>query len=194
MTQESRDDELDALLSQGRLSGPRRDRILAGALAQAGVRRPRWRRAGVWMASLAAAATAVLLFARPASFRARGGSGAVLELASLDGDLASCRAGARLIFRAASAEPGFLSAWAEPLSGGSRVWYFPGSDGSSPRVDAGAEMHTLPAGVSLGPEQPPGRYRVHLLLSRRALTREECLAPPAGVTLGTAEVPLGVSP
>ena len=188
----SRDDKLDALLAEGRLGGPRRDQILAGALAAAGVKRHRWRNLGVWVASLAATAAALILFARPASFRARGSGGAVLELACLDGELGACRPGAKLMFRVASPEAGFLSAWAEPINRGPRVWYFPGPDGLAPRVEPSVELRAMSVGVVLGPEQPIGRYRVHLLLSRRTLTREECLAPPPGVTVGTAVTDMGV--
>jgi hypothetical protein len=189
----SRDDKLDGLLAEGRLGGPRRDQILAAVLSSTNARRRRWRAFSVWVTSLAAAAAALVLFLRPASFRARGGSGAVVEVACRDGSLDRCAAGSKLLFRTASAEGGFLCAWAE-ADGGARVWYFPGSDGAAPRVAASTSPAMLPVGVELGAEQPPGRYRVHLLLARRALTREECLAPPADVALASAQAALRVVP
>src|SRR5262245_44982290 len=103
----TRDDKLDALLAQGRLGGPRRDQILTGAMAAAGVRRTRWRSVGVWVGSLAAAAAALIVFARPNAFRARGGDGPALEVACVGGELGSCPSGTKLVFRVATSEPGF---------------------------------------------------------------------------------------
>jgi hypothetical protein len=189
---DSRDDKLDRLLAEGRLGGPRRDQIWTQVLATTAARRRRWRSAAVWLSSMATAAALFIVFLRPSSFRARGEGDAVLEVVCRDGSLDRCVAGSKLLFRVASAEGGFLSAWAEAEAGGTRVWYWPDSDGAAPQVAPSASPIMLPVGIEIGSEQPPGRYRIHLLLTRRPLTREECLAPPPSLTLAKAQATLGV--
>jgi hypothetical protein len=191
------DRRLDELLSEGRLSGPTRDRILEAALTeiQAEKPRPAWRRILAWALPLSTAMAAVALFValRPSEFRARGGAGPVLELGCRDGALTACPAGSTLLFRAGGAvEGGFLAAWAEPAGGGERVWYFPAEGGESPSLVPRADLQTLPRGIRIGAEQPPGRYRVHLVLSRRPLDRAAAAAPPADARLAEAELTLEV--
>jgi hypothetical protein len=188
------DERLDALLARGRLGGPARDRILAGALAKTAAPH-RWRRLLTWAVPMTAAAAAavVLLSLRPPEFRARGGAGPVLEIACRDGSLSACPSGSTLLFRSSGvAEGGFLSAWAVPEGSAARVWYFPADNGASPALAARPETQTLARGIRLGPEQPPGRYRVHLVLSRRPLTRAEAAAPPPDALVAEAEATLEV--
>jgi hypothetical protein len=100
-----------------------------------------------------------------------------------------------LLFRVGGAAAGgFLAAWAVPEDGGERIWYFPTLDGEAPSVAPRAETQTLGRGVRLGTEQPPGRYHVHLLLSRRALGRAEALAPANDAVLVEADLTLTVTP
>jgi hypothetical protein len=184
------DEGLDALLGEGRMSGPARDRILDAVLARPA--RPLWQRVVMWVLPLSTAAALVFLMVRPSEFQARGGGGPVLEAACA---VEPCRAGATVLFRAGGADAGgFLAAFAIPEGVGERIWYFPSLDGECPQVEPSSETQTLPRGVRLGPEQPPGRYRVHLLLSRRPLTRAEALAPPSGVILAETETLLEVAP
>ncbi len=169
------DDELDRLLARGRLGGPARDRILAGALARAAPRR-RWPRRILWLAPALAAAAVLLLWLRPrdGGFRVRGGGGPSLEVACSDGRAGACPRGGTLVFRVDGArEGGYLAAWATPAAGGERIWYFPAADGSAPAVAAQAGAQVVPLGARLGPSQPPGDYQVHLLLARRPLARAE---------------------
>ncbi len=191
-SQSDRNDKLDALLAQGRMSGPRRDQVLADALKKTQPARRRWAWMGFGSLSLVAAAAAVLFFMPTSPFRARGGQGAVMELGCVDGDLSGCATGSTLLFRVSGAKNGgFVTAWAEPAAGGERVWYFPTDVTPSPELAKQAELQTLRQGVVLGAEQPSGSYVVHLLLTSAPLRRDEALAMPHK-PLGQALVPLVV--
>jgi hypothetical protein len=188
--------ESDELLAQGRLSGPARDRILDAALAASRpAARPVWQRVLVWAAPLTVAAVVLFMAFRPSEFRPRGGAGAVLDVGCRDGTLAACPAGTTLLFRVSAAPAGgFLAAFA--LRDGSRepIWYFPTAAGDSPKVSPDPETQTLAQGVRLGSEHVPGRYRIHLVLTRRALTRDQALAPPRDAVLAESDVSLEVTP
>jgi hypothetical protein len=198
-------DRLDELLSGGRLGGAERERILERAL-DASAPLPWWRRRAVtWLvrgtAMATAAALALFFFVPPRThddFRARGGAGdgaPLLLVGCEDGQSARCGYGQKLVFSVDGAsEPGFVAAWAEPAGGGERVWYFPGDDGSSPEARGDGARQLLSRAVRLGPEQPPGRYRVHLVLSRRPLSRLEALAAGGADVVATSQVTLEVTP
>src|SRR5262249_49600660 len=117
------DDELDRLLARGRLGGPRHERVLGKILAER-----RWRRRMLWAAPALAMAAALVLILRPpdGGFRARGGGeGPVIQVTCKDGQLEACPKGGTLVFRVDGATAGnYLIAWAEPVGGGSKIWYF----------------------------------------------------------------------
>jgi hypothetical protein len=183
------DQELDSLLAQGRLSGPARDRIFDAVVA-ANRPAPRWRRLLLWALPLSTVAALLLLILRPSEFRARGAGGPILEAVCAT---EPCRVGSALMFRASAVDVGgFLAAYALSAGVDERIWYFPSPDGECPTVDVESGTQTLPRGVRVGPEQPPGRYRVHLLLSRRPLTRAEALSPPGGVVLAESDVTIEI--
>lgn len=191
-SQSDRNDKLDALLAQGRMSGSRRDQVLAGALAKARPPARRWAWLGLGSLSLAAAAAAVLLLMPTSPFRARGSAGAVLEVDCVGGGQGGCAEGSMLMFHVSGAsDGGFLTAWAEPTAGGERIWYFPTKATPQAQVAKQAEPQTLGLGVMLGAEQPKGSYVVHLLLTPTPLTRDDALAMPHK-PLGQALVPLVV--
>jgi hypothetical protein len=175
-------DRVDELLSRGRLSGAERERLLLRVLA-AGAPPPWWRRRAIAWLAPAVAAAALLLFMVPRSthdrFRARGGPGAAILLfvGCEDGQRTRCGHGQKLLFSVDGAtEHGFVGAYAEPEAGaGERVWYFPAADGSSAEARGDRELQTLSKAIRIGPEQPLGRYVVHLVFSRRALSRDEVL-------------------
>ncbi len=181
-----RDDELDRLLARGRLGGPARDRILEQALARARASRPRRRARLLWLAPVLAAAAAIVLWVRVPKdgFRARGGDGRPLvEATCKGGERARCPRGGTLVFRVdGAAGGGFLSAYATPVAGGEKIWYFPPAGGESPRLAAAAGPQLVPFGVELGAEQPPGEYELHFLITPSAPTRAEAAAAPALAT------------
>jgi hypothetical protein len=166
------DDELDLLLARGRLSSPQRDRMFEQIVAGMPAPRRNWRRLAPMMMAAAGFAIIVGLFAGRDGFRARGTGGAVLEIGCRSAAGERCPSGEVLLFRVSGVDrPAWLAAYAEPSGGGERVWYFPTAAGASPAIDAGAAPRVLPEGARLGPEQPPGRYRVKLLLFASPPTR-----------------------
>ncbi len=200
-----RADYLDKLLGRDRLSGPAREQILRQALKAAGVAPllPWWRRARLgWWVPAVAGVTALVLLIHPRQTHdgfAPKGSGLrepVVEVGCLGGSALRCRTGEPLIFRVAGADAGgYLAAYAEPVgaSGGQRVWYFPTAGAAAAQVAAQAEPQTLRQAARLGSEQPPGRYQVHLVLSRRPLTREEALAARGPEVIAATQVLLEVT-
>jgi len=195
-SQSDRNDKLDALLAEGRMSGPRRDAVLAGALSKSQPPRRRWAWLGFGSFSLVAAAAAVFLLMPSSGFRARGQGGAVLEVGcvGLNGD-PGCIPGSTLLFRVSGAtEGGFVTAWAEPTGPGERVWYFPTTTTPSPEVQKQAELQTLRQGVVIGAEQPRGTYLVHVLLTSKPLTHDQALEAMAKSPkpLGMVTTPLDI--
>jgi len=173
----SSDEDLDALLGGGRLSGPARDRIfdkVADEVAREA--RPRTRRR-VWTFSLAAAGAVAVAVLAPriltrddGGLRPKGQPGAVslqLDVACVGGTLAACPQGATLMFGASGPQGGgVLSAYAEPLDPGlERIWYF-SAEGESPRLTVGDAAGVAQRAVRIGPEHAPGHYRVHVFLTQ----------------------------
>jgi hypothetical protein len=188
-----REEKLQALLSGARLSGPARDRVLSNVLGGTAKKPRRWMWAGAATAGLAMAAVVLLLVFPPDGFRSRGSSTPIVEVGCVDGTLASCPRGSALLFRVSGAKNGgFLSAWTEPSAGGERIWYFPTSATANPAVAPTRETQTLPVGVRIGPEQQPGAWTVHLVLSKQPLSHEQVLALPAAERLGEAHIKLVV--
>jgi hypothetical protein len=194
------DRQIDALLARGDLSGPESDRILETVLARR-AHRPLWRRllAPVGGLTLATAA-ALLLVAGPfgrgntPEFAARGtGVGTDdLDVACDGGTRSACPRGSTLLFVAREgAAAGYLAAWAEPIGGGDRIWYF-SAEGEAPRIAPTTGTQPLSRGVLIGPEHATGEYRIHLVLSAAPLRKAELLgANPPGVLLHQ-ELPLVV--
>jgi len=199
------DDELDYLLSRGKLGGSQRDRILNAALAAsretvaAG-----WRRRIAWgVGSLAVATCAVVLlvtlrpFAKdgPAGFQIKGpGDAPLIVLSCLDGQLDGCPSGSKLAFALDGGrdEGGFLTSYAEPTGAGERVWYL-----TNESVDAAggdASLRVIRKAALIGEEQPPGTYRVHAILSRRPVARDALATLTSADTLARLELELVVVP
>ena len=184
------DEELDFLLARGRMSGATRERILAEVTTRT-IRLPRSRRwmVGGGLAATLALAAGVLLGFRPRhdAFTARGSADvsnpvATVDIMCLEGGSATCHLGGTLVFRVeGTAGRVYLGAYAipEPSSKASeeRVWYFPESTGEWPEVSGDRETQVVARGIKLGPEHHVGRYVVHVVLTRRPLTREEMLDP-----------------
>jgi hypothetical protein len=84
-----------------------------------------------------------------------------------------CRQGEKLAFHVSgTARETFLMAYADGVGNEARrLWYFHGP--RSPRVPATADEATLPQAVLIGPDHPPGVYRVRVILAERALGPDE---------------------
>jgi len=202
------DPEVDALLGEGHLTGPAKDRVLDHVLAAAGRRPPgRWRplSLAVGAAALAGAAALVLLVARPADrgdgLRAKGaandGASVALSLSCSGGTLAACPRGATLIFGAGAAgrdEDGFLTAYADPRGGSpgrERIWYF-SADTESPHVRVGASTEPFSRSIRIGPEHEPGEYTVHVLVTRAPQARAVLLGGAASGVIARRDFVLRV--
>jgi hypothetical protein len=176
-------DKIDDLLARGRLSGPRRERIFeeVDRRVRGGLRA----RSKFWIVAgplALAAGLAILLRSqgdgRPEPYAAKGTSGSTLELACSGGELSSCPRGSKLMFRLqALPSSGFLHAYAEPLEGQERVWYYPTAANPPPYIEPGLAGQLMGQGIVIGQEHAPGRYRVHLVVASTPLSREELLAP-----------------
>jgi len=171
---EPSDDEIDRLLSRGELGQAHKQRLLRGVLASvqapAAPRRPRWRWpafAAVSLAGAGAVAVAVLWVGPSAgtgsSVREKGGPAAdpIIAISCLGGSLAACPPGSRIAFwlEGGPQETGVVTAYGDPVSGGERVWYL--------------TNQAVPRAALLGSEQPRGRYRVNVLLTKRPIERAE---------------------
>jgi hypothetical protein len=198
-----RHDRLDELLSRGRLAGPAAERILDGALREAGIARPPWyrRKPILWGSPVlvCAAAAAFLLIGRPSpdAMRSKGsaaGDRAVVSVECSGRSFGTCRTEDFILFRVeAVPRQGFLAAYAEPASGGERVWFFPEADGNAPVVAASTEPQMLRQAVAAR-SLSPGRYQVHIVITGRPVSKPEILSGAGSDVITVRIVPLEVTP
>jgi len=88
---------------------------------------------------------------------------------------------------------GFVSAWAEPLGGGERVWYF-SAETFSPLVDGiSAAPAAATRAVRIGPEHALGTFVVYIRVTLRPIGRDDLLRLSATAALVTAQVSLSVT-
>jgi hypothetical protein len=200
------DDDLDALLGGGRLSGPARDRVFENVVSAVGrePRRRRLPRLALSLAAVAAGMAAVVVLAPhirsrgEQSLRAKGGEGAVvrLDVECAGGTLESCPHGATLTFGASGgAVSGVLSAYAEPIDhepGLERIWYF-SAEGESPYLDLGGGTNVARRAVRIGSEHVPGRYRIHLFLTPAPVPKAVLLAGRVPGALGRRDLDLRIT-
>ncbi|HEY7373932.1 MAG TPA: hypothetical protein VIF57_17360 [Polyangia bacterium] len=170
------DDEVDYLLSAGRLGSAQRDRIFA-AVAAATSSRPRRRFAARRGAALAGAAALAALFGVSTSrrapldrdaFRDKGAAPAAASVgvACLRATLAACPRGSVLAFsvRGATADT-LVTAVMRPAGGGDTTSLLT-DEPTSQRAPSDTEL--LARGARIPVEQPPGRYTIEVLLTRRS--------------------------
>jgi hypothetical protein len=150
--------------------------------------------------SLACAAAGWVLFApsKGRDFVARGGSGksGAFDVGCASSHRALCRPGETLMFTVnAAVAHGYLGAYAERLDdrANGRIWYFPGPEGAGPMIDSGGGTIVLPQGIEIGPEQPPGRYRVTIWTSPQRIDRKDEV-PGADAAASFAALDLEVAP
>jgi hypothetical protein len=179
----SEDGEVDLLLGGGRLSDDQRDRIFRDVLAAVSVAEPaarrtswRWLWAGAAVASTLAGVTLFLVRPTTSSFRAKGADPIQPALVSVEcegGSLDACPRGSRLVFRALVRD-GLLAAFAEPRTGGERIWYFEPEHPVSLAADV-LEGGYLRQTVVVGPEHAGGLHRLHVFRLASTATRSALL-------------------
>jgi hypothetical protein len=205
------DDEIDYLLSRGSLASAQRERILGNLLASAhAVPAPeRKRRFGWWGASalgLAAGAVALLLWVRaprrdqPVHFATKGHGateGPFVEMTCLGASAKACPIGSELAFSIEGGRPegGLVSAYADPLGRGERVWYLTNERLSAPVPSGGSSMRVAPKVARVGDEHSPGPYRVTVIVTDDPVARAAATTVlQGGNVLARAEFELEVVP
>jgi hypothetical protein len=209
---EQNDDELDLLLAGGRLRGPAAERLRARVLDQSAAAPPRRRGARLAISAvlvLGAAAVLPLMVAQrepgpPSGTRAKGAGDSAATATPLIAEVActgaasaarlgTCPTGSRVSIAISGAPTGgYVGAYAEPVAGGPRIWYFSSEDGPAALSESEGETRLASRSIVLGSEQPPGRYRVHVVLSSRPLGREEILDRGAAGAISRTVLPLDV--
>jgi hypothetical protein len=166
-------DRLDDLLSEGRLSAPANERMFERIYGAATGRRRRW---AVALAVPGLGALALLLLPmgnsgdRVGELRAKGGAAVLIEVDCARGSVSACPVGSPLLFRVDRVTaPVFLQAYADAADG-TRTWLFPTRATPAPGVAPGEGPRILPQGAMLSGQ--PGRYRVHVVVSKSPLDRE----------------------
>jgi hypothetical protein len=171
------------LLARGTLGGPAYDEILERVLARSQVaRRPFRKRLIGWLVFpsavlVPAAAWLFFVHTRDTELTPKGSAGAAaVQIGCGPSGGQICHAGDTLMFSInAAIASGHLAAYAERVGAGAheRIWYFPTATGRSPIVPPGSGTVVLPEGIRIGPEHPPGRYRVTVWIAERAVSRME---------------------
>lgn len=205
MKQTRTDAELDTLLERGGLGLTRREAILSAVLERVQADRrtkSRWRQAFVAAGTLGAVAALLLImprFSPHSPLRAKGVgakpsiSASTAEIDCLGATPDACPMGSLVIVRVAGVR-GFISAWADPVGGGERIWYF-AADSFSPLVDAlSTSSAATTRAVKIGPEHRPGAYVVRVSVTERPMARREILGLPAEDTLFQGQFSLRVMP
>lgn len=192
------------MLGRGSMGAARRDAILQTVLARVRAEAPsrrswRWAFAGF---GAAATATAVLLFVGPrfaspalSPFRAKGtanSSAPSAEIDCLGATLAACPTGSLLVVRVAGVR-GYVSAWAEPVGGGERIWYF-SAESRSPLVEPAAMVSAATSrAVKIGPEHAAATYLVQVRVTERPMGRDDLLRLPESAALASRQDRLTVT-
>jgi hypothetical protein len=182
-------DNIDELLSGGRLSRPAQERVLGRVLAAVEAparvaRRKRILAIAFGTGTFATVTAAFLLFvggSHPPSgpyLAAKGSSrswaGAIEPVC--ESGSATCRVGERLFFRVdASESRRWLAIFAERSDEASpnRIWMFPGPDGVAPEIPPLPAAAILPRAVELAAELRPGLYRLTILIFNHPPSRDE---------------------
>jgi hypothetical protein len=195
-------DSTDFLLRRGRMASQEHEQILQNVLRKHGPSTKR--KFGFAVLGLTAAFALVLVAGkftiRETSSFAPKGQGApspmFSHVACLGGTLAACPQGSKLVFRIETRESSnrYLAAFAEPAArNGERIWYFPLPDGRQVRpTDQSPSI--VDTAVRVGPEHRPGRYRVHVLLTRNPVQAATWDQVAASAILEQTSTELEVTP
>lgn len=161
------DDELDALLSRGRLARPQREAMLRNVLAQTQPARKK-AFAWPWAVGFAFSAAALVLVVRTPEndFAAKGALGAGVTIEAVCQDT-PCQSVALSVTGAS--RPAFVTGYAISPSG-QRAWL------NAQAIVARPETQVLAVSASL---PSPGEWTLRLFVAEHALSREDMLASPA---------------
>jgi hypothetical protein len=202
-----RDEELDSLLGHGGMGAARRDAILGRVLANTKAEAPKAVRLRWFFAAtgaLAVAAVAAFLVRPPSTqvdlstFRSKGtapstrGLAPSVRLECLSGTLDACPMGSLLVVHAAGVR-GYVSAWAEPVGGGERIWYF-SAETFTPQVDDGTAQSTNSRAVRIGTEHAGGKYVVEIRVTEHPMSPTALLRLNARDALAAVRAQLTVTP
>jgi hypothetical protein len=196
--------DLEHLLSRGRLGGPTRERILRRALRDAGIGRLARPAALSWralaaLATLGAAAVAIRAIPANEALRSKDGSSssraAVVPAIECTGlDARRCSRQDMIVFRFDGCAGGaYVAAFAQRAPSGEPLWFFPLSDGTQPALSTECGPQVLPQAIRAS-ELGPGRYQVHVVLTRRRAAKDEILAGASRDVVATATSTLDVAP
>ena len=106
----------------------------------------------------------------------RDGGRAVDLVSCLDGQLSRCPIGSRVAFALEGGrDAGFLTAYAQPVRRGERIWYLANESVGAPQGDA--SVRVVGKAALVGEGQPPGSYRVHAIFTRHPVAREALASP-----------------
>ncbi|HEX7499961.1 MAG TPA: hypothetical protein VF524_06600 [Polyangia bacterium] len=106
--------------------------------------------------------------------------------------LDACPTGSLLVVRAAGVR-GFVSAWAEPVGGGERIWYF-SAETQSPRVDpALSPSAATTRAVKIGHEHVAPAYVVEIRVTEWPMGRGDLMRIPASAVLASGRALLTVT-
>ena len=182
------DDEVDYLLSGGRLGGSQRSQIFEGVVESLGrlesraasSTRPRWWPRAMILGAMASVVCAVLWMRSSTEGRHFATKGtpapagtAAMDVACLYATLAACPPGSILAFSARGAAPAmFVTAYLEPAGPGPRVWLL-ANEPVSGQVPHAAGL--LARGVRIPDDQEAGAYFVEAIVTARPLSRDEAV-------------------
>jgi hypothetical protein len=202
------DEDLDHLLSRGGLGRAQKERLLGGVLASVAIpvpsrRRSRWLWQTVAGLSFAGGLAAFALWGRPSNktgptFLVKGAPAAapIVGMSCLGGSPGACPSGSRVAFwlEGSTKDAGFITAYADPVRGGERIWYLTNEATPGGPRDPAQSPRVIPRAALIGGEQPAGRYLVRVVLTRHPVGRADLprLAPADIVT--RANFDLVVSP
>jgi hypothetical protein len=190
-------DELDYLLSSGRLGGSQHQGILDAALQSVRVRESRFgasrgrgaMRIAAPAIAMAAAFAAFLSWPHTRAgldhFQSKGEAPAVsIDAACLHASLGACPRGSILAFSVRGAQSGMLvTAYLQPLDAGSRVWLLSNEPVSAETTE---NPGLLPRGSQIPEDQVAGDYHLQVVVTRRPLSHENALSPdPTDVVAST---------
>jgi hypothetical protein len=91
-------------------------------------------------------------------------------------------------------QAGFITAYADSPVGGERVWYLTNEAAAVASLNPAESPRVVPKAALIGREQPPGRYRVHVVVTRHPVGRADLSRLGAPEVVTRASFDLEVSP